>query len=342
MTPISHSKPWLLPQDDIALQGILRSAWTIGGPFQREARAIIARMTGSDRSFLFPSGRVALSAALRALALPANSGVVVQAYACDAVAWAIEAAGYRAVLCDLGEGWLCSPDSVAAVLDEGVRAILLAPPFGLFQSAEPFRAFGLPIIHDLCQANPAVLSDRWGQAGDLAVFSFHPTKYLGAAGGGAVAICKTSYEAALSIDEDEFGATAPLNEFAAALIVEQFRRVDQARDRRRDLVMRYRDLLPGHWSAPLARCADVTQGDLFRFVLKIPGLDFEAVRDACAAQSIAVRRGVDALLEGTSAERFGQAHLAYATTLSLPLHPTLVPEDADRVAGLVRAVDAQG
>ena len=179
---ISHSKPWILPQDLDALRAVAASGWLVGGPTRARTRGALADVVGGASAALFPSGRAALSSALRALDIPPGAGIMVQTYACDAVRWAIKAAGFDVVLCDIDAGWTCSPATIAAAMTPSVRALILAPPFGLFQSAAPFRKFGLPIVHDLCQANPAGLKGRWDEAGDLAALSFHPTKYLGRGG----------------------------------------------------------------------------------------------------------------------------------------------------------------
>src|SRR5262249_35213628 len=136
---------------------------------------------------LFSSGRSALRAGLEALQLPPSSGIIVQTYVCDAVLWAIGASGHRPVLSDIGQGWTCGVEQMMTVMDGSCKALVLAPPFGFFQSAQPFRRLGLPIVHDLCQASPRLLrAQRPHDIGDLAVLSFHPTKYMCAAGGGAI------------------------------------------------------------------------------------------------------------------------------------------------------------
>ncbi len=328
---ITHSKPWMLAQDADAAAEITRTGWLVGGPAREAARRAITSATGAQASFLFPSGRVALASALRALDLPAGAGVVVQAYACDAVVWAIRSAGLKPVLCDLQDGWTCGPDSVGEVLSPEVAALILAPPFGLFQSAAPFRGFGLPIIHDLCQANPAILANRWADAGDLVTLSFHPTKYAGAAGGGAVLGGQGTHHRRLELLEAEWSRSAPVGDLTAALIVNQIGRIPMIQTRRAQVAAAFKASLPAAWTGPFSAQADVDDGDLFRFPMRIDGLDFGRARALCEARGVAVRRGVDAILSDAGLHSFPKAEAALGSSLSLPFYPALSDGEVEQI-----------
>ena len=175
---MAHSSPSIGAAEIEAVRAVLQSGQLAGGTALPEFRREISRIAGAGRTFIFPSGRVAVLAALAALNVERGRSVVVQTYVCDAVVWAIKQAGLVPTFCDIGAGWVATPETVAQAISDRAGAIVLAPPFGLFQSAQPFREFGLPIIHDLCQASPATLADRWEEAGDLIALSFHATKYL--------------------------------------------------------------------------------------------------------------------------------------------------------------------
>jgi dTDP-4-amino-4,6-dideoxygalactose transaminase len=330
VAPIPHSKPWIVPSDVQALDRVAASGWLIGGPAAADAAEAAAVAAGAGGAALFPSGRAALSAAVAALGLPPGSGIAVQTYACDAVAWAIAEAGCRPIPCDLQpDSWTCEPEAIDVVRGRGIAAVVLAPPFGLFQSARPFRKLGLPIVHDLCQADLTVLKDRWDDAGDLVAVSFHPTKYYGGAGGGAV-LSRDAMEPAIRAAAERWSGFAPLSELAASLIVEQLARAEAIRARRAALAAIYRDALPEAWTTSFAAAVDVADGSLFRFVLRIDDLAFDALRDDCAADGVTVRRGVDALLAPLP-----EALRRLATTVSIPFYPALSADEAGQVAATV-------
>jgi dTDP-4-amino-4,6-dideoxygalactose transaminase len=308
----------------------------LGGGRLREFRSSLLGLTGGTEALLFSSGRFALLAALKAIGAPPGSDVVVQTYVCGAVPWAIEQANLSPVFCDLGSGWVATPQTVERQLTRKTAAILLAPPFGLFQDATPFRGLGLPIIHDLCQCNPLVLDGRWQEAGDFCALSFHPTKYLCAVGGGAIisngsrsngsGSATPGYQQRLAAFAQDWLEAAPINDIQAAIGCAQVSRVQSFRQRRRLLVESYLAALPEHLTQTLHTEIDVSVSDLFRLVLRSANIDFPRLRQAFAARGIAVRRGVDDLAHRTRGESDAQypcALKALAQTLSLPLYPAL-------------------
>ncbi len=79
-------------------------------------------------------------------------------------------------------------DTVRAALTPRTTAIVAVDLFGLPAPVAEIRALGVPVIEDAAQAIGAWLGDRRaGTLGDIATFSFYPSKNLGAFGdGGAV------------------------------------------------------------------------------------------------------------------------------------------------------------
>ncbi len=167
---ITHSQPWIGKREVDAVADVLRSGMLIGGDAGVEFRHALNRLVGGDKAVtLFASGRMAIQAALTALDLPSGSSIIVQSYVCDAVLWAIREAGHCPLLCDIADGWVANVEQMEAVFTADCGAIILAPPFGFRQSAAAFRQFGVPIVHDLCQASPNVLVDASPEA--LAILS---------------------------------------------------------------------------------------------------------------------------------------------------------------------------
>jgi dTDP-4-amino-4,6-dideoxygalactose transaminase len=309
----------------------MRSRILVGGGRVDGYRDALAEVTGADELILCPTGRFALFAALKAIPVEGRVEVIVQTYVCDAVTWAIEQANLDPVFCDIGPDWLPTPETVAARVTDRTAAIILAPPFGLFQPATPFRRFGLPIIHDLCQSNPLTVAGRWDEAGDICTFSFHPTKYLCAAGGGAAAVknrCTSHPDLAKALVDFEarWREATPMNELQAAMGITQLERIDALRRRRGELAARYLAAISSRFSEALTRAADVTTADLFRFVVRSSDLDFPTLHDAFATAGIAVRRGVDQLAHRVAGQRdddYPNATRAFAETMSLPFYPEL-------------------
>lgn len=295
--------------------------------------AAFALELGQKRNFagaqLSSSGRVAIVEALRALTLPQGKQVLVQTYVCNAVVWAIEEAGLTPQFCDLGDEWIASAETMKSAITEATVAIILAPPFGFVQPVSEFRQFGLPIVHDLCQASPLAieaLDER--DLGDMIVLSFDPTKYMCAGGGGALVDRRTSAKEV----ERTPGSLPPINEMQAALGRVQLRKLMVFRSRRSELARLFG--ATGWTGGMLASLGDNELGDLFRFPARL-GVGFEDMAKAFSDRGILVRRGVDSLAHrsyGLADSQFPMAVRAFQETVSIPFYPALTDSEAETIA----------
>jgi len=339
---IWHSRPMLGAEEARACADVVSSGMFIGGEATALFRRRLMGLAGNATAQLFSSGRQALLAALRTLELPPRSGVVMPTYVCDAVAWAVTAAGLRPVLCDVGQHWLVTPETVEAAIDPDCAAILLPPPFGLLQSAKPFRDFGLPIIHDLCQASPQLLAEtQSGDLGDILVLSFHPTKYACAGGGGATLSFTAKYGARLAVIEQERMGDSPFTELQAAIGSVQLEKLAAFSTRRTELYMRYAAAIPDPVLDTLHSARDVPEGYLLRMPLIVPHGLASDYFPAFAERGIIVRQGVDNLVHrrlALSDDAFPNAADAFARTLSMPFYPALSDVEASRVAEALTAI----
>jgi dTDP-4-amino-4,6-dideoxygalactose transaminase len=210
----------------------------------------------------------------------------------------------------------------------------LAPPFGLVQSALNFRKFNLPIVHDLCQASPGALAgfDR-SALGDVAIFSFHPTKYICAAGGGAAIDFDGGRAASLRKIAKAFSQSASFNELHAAIGLAQIARLDSFQTTRAKIFDRFLAAAPTPSSAKLRASIDVGTGMMFRFPLTVTG----DVKDRIAAferRGIVVRHGVDRLSHRDASlddAQFANAALALNKTLCIPFYPALSDSEIVRI-----------
>jgi dTDP-4-amino-4,6-dideoxygalactose transaminase len=133
------------------------------------------------------NGTDALTIALRAAGVGAGDDVVVPSFTFYATAEAVVTAGARPVFCDVDPATFCvTPDTVKAALTPSTKAIV---PVDLFGNVAPdLRELGVPVVEDAAQAAGASLGGRRaGALGDVATFSFFPSKNLPCLGdGGAV------------------------------------------------------------------------------------------------------------------------------------------------------------
>jgi dTDP-3-amino-3,4,6-trideoxy-alpha-D-glucose transaminase len=134
------------------------------------------------------NGTDAITIALRALGIAPGQEVVVPSFTFYASVEAVIAAGARPVFCDVDPDTRnVTADTVRAALTAGTKAILSVDLFG--SPAPDLRSLGLPVLEDAAQAAGASLEGRRaGSLGDVATFSFYPSKNLPCLGdGGAIA-----------------------------------------------------------------------------------------------------------------------------------------------------------
>jgi dTDP-4-amino-4,6-dideoxygalactose transaminase len=139
------------------------------------------------------SGTEALHLALAACEIGASDEVVTVAHTAVATIAAIELAGATPVLVDIEPDFFTlDPSKLEAAITPRTKAIvpvhIYGQPANLDAIASIAARHGLRVIEDCAQAHGALYREkRAGSWGDMACFSFYPTKNLGAIGdGGAV------------------------------------------------------------------------------------------------------------------------------------------------------------
>lgn len=181
---------------DAAISRVLASGWYILGNEVAAFEETFAAYIGCQFSIGVASGTEALVLALRAIDVGAGDYVAAPAHTAVATVAAIELAGARPLLIDI--------DPATYAIDVQAFADALVRPVGRISAVIPVhlygqcgdleaivdlaRRYGVRVIEDCAQCHGGMLGTRrLGSFGDMAAFSFYPTKNLGAFGdGGAV------------------------------------------------------------------------------------------------------------------------------------------------------------
>jgi dTDP-4-amino-4,6-dideoxygalactose transaminase len=152
-----------------------------------------ARYCGVEHAIAVNSGTSALHLALLAAGIGPGDEVITTAMTFLATAAAIIYAGARPVLVDVDQATNCmDPGKLEAVISKRTKAILPVHLYGYVAEMDAINEIasrhGLLVIEDAAQAHGAVYHGKCaGALGQLAAFSFYPSKNLGAFGeGGAV------------------------------------------------------------------------------------------------------------------------------------------------------------
>jgi len=190
---LSRARARIAPQLAERWRRILDANAFVLGPEVQELERAFAGLLEATGVVAVANGTDALVVALRALGLSPGDEVIVPAFSFFATAECVLLAGGVPVFCDIDPATFnLDPEDCAARVTErtvGVIGVhLYGRPFDFGRLREVVTARGLWLVEDAAQAHGA----RWrgrrvGTLGELAAWSFYPTKNLGAFGdGGAV------------------------------------------------------------------------------------------------------------------------------------------------------------
>jgi dTDP-4-amino-4,6-dideoxygalactose transaminase len=183
-----------------AIQRVLDSGWYILGDEVTRFEAEFSNYLGATYCAGVASGTEAIQLALMAAGIGAGDEVIAPANTCMPSIFGIQSTGARAVLADVDpDSYTISPAAIEEAITGRTKAILPVHLYGHPCDMEPIntvaKAHSLIVVEDCAQAHGARYKGRLcGTLGDLAAFSFYPSKNLGAIGdGGAVVTQSEDY-----------------------------------------------------------------------------------------------------------------------------------------------------
>ncbi len=345
---------------DAAALEVLRSGWYVLGPQVRAFEEEFAAWLGLPDAAGVASGTDALLLALLACGIGPGDEVITPSHTAVATVAAIELAGARPVFADIRpDTFTLDPGSAAAAITPATRAIVAVHLYGQMADMDALAALanrhGLILVEDCAQAHGATSQGRLaGAVGDIACFSFYPTKNLGAAGdGGLVASARPALvERVRSLRQygwreryisAESGLNSRLDELQAALLRVKLRRLDAWNLRRQALAGRYDELLTGTGVTTPA----VTPGNRHVYHLYVVR---SAQRDRLQAHLARCGIGTAIHYPVPVHQQPAYRHLApagglpvtehaAAEILSLPMYPQMPLDHVVQVAQCVRQVD---
>ncbi|MCC6804435.1 MAG: DegT/DnrJ/EryC1/StrS family aminotransferase [Anaerolineae bacterium] len=245
-----------------AVDRVLDSGWYILGPeveaFERE----FAAYHSVGYAVGVANGTDAIELALRAAGVGRGDEVITVAHTAVPTVCAVERAGASPVLVDIDPTtYTIDPAAVEAAITPRTKAIL---PVHLYGHPADLNALvgiaqrhKLLLVEDCAQAHGARDNGRLvGTFGDLAAFSFYPTKNLGAYGDGGAVITSDpqlaerlkrlrNYGQVRRYHHAERGMNSRLDEMQAALLRVKLQHLDAINDARREIAAAYDRSLRG-------------------------------------------------------------------------------------------------
>jgi UDP-4-amino-4-deoxy-L-arabinose-oxoglutarate aminotransferase len=335
---IPHSQPWLSDADKQAVTVVLGSGMIAQGQLVHQFETEVAHYLGLAGGVAVASGSTALVLALKALNVKCNDEVILPTYVCKSVLESVLSVGAKPVLCDIGNDWRMTQETIASKVTSHTAAIIVVHLFGIASETQAIKSFGIPIIEDCCQAFGASFNDtKVGSIGTIGILSFHATKCLTTGEGGmAVSNSSTLLERMRSLrDGNHYSLDrrilAPMTDLQAALGLSQLARYAQFLKRRQEIA--------NYYFHHLQNCSihipeTIRQLSIFfRFPVRVQK-DFETSQQQFNQYNIHVRRGVDNLLHrllGLDKNLFPIAERLFTETVSLPIYPALSNEEIKKI-----------
>ncbi len=340
---------------DDAVARVLKSGWFILGPEVATFEKEFAAYLGAQHAIGVGSGTEALHLALLAFGIGAGDEVITVPNTAVATVAAIELTGARPVLCDVrADSMLMDTNKLTHAITSRTRAIVPVHLFGQSADLDPIlelaRAKNIFVLEDCAQAHGATYrGKRVGTFGDIAAFSFYPTKNLGAYGdGGAIVTNDVKLAERVKLlrqygwreryASDIKGLNSRLDEMQAAILCVKLRHLDAWNTARRERAALFTELLRnvtppremayGQSAYHLYVIQSARRDELAAY-LKTRGIGTAihypyAIHEQAAYANLGYRKGHLPVAEKLARE-----------ILSLPLYPELPLDDVRAVAKAV-------
>ena len=355
-----------------AIASVCESQRFILGPEVGRFEEAAAAACGVPFAIGCASGTDALWLSLAALKIGPGDAVITTPFSFFATVSSILRCGAKPILADIDEKTFnLSVDSTRELLenesgDERVVGVMPVHLYGQCADMNGFTALakeqGLKVIEDAAQAFGASWEGvRAGALGDVAAFSFYPTKNLSAFGDAGMVTTKDSVtsERAKMLRahgmrrryfHDEVGWNSRLDTLQAAVLEVKLRRVEAGNARRRELAELYNQRftaagLVGATTADgvVLPFTDPRAGHVFhQYVIRAPRRD--ALREYLTGLSIGSEVYYPQPLHMQESLRFlgykqgdfPVSERAAAEVLALPMYPELRVEELDSVVEAIR------
>lgn len=255
---IAEQTNLLHPQFMEALDRVLKLGQFILGPEVKQFEADMALKLKVKSAIGVANGTDALVLALDALGIGEGDEVITTPYTFFATAETICRVGATPVFIDvLEDTYNMDPMKIEAAITSKTKAIMPVHIFGNpvdFDSIkEVAKKYNLFIIEDACQAIGANYKDcEVGALGDVACFSFFPTKNLGGFGDGGLITTNNEQLAEkirmlrfhgqkVKYQNEMLGYNSRLDEMQAAILNVKLPHLELWNERRRTIAKQYND-----------------------------------------------------------------------------------------------------
>ena len=353
----------------VAIRNVLNSGRYILGQEVESFEQEFASYIGASFGIGVASGTDAIEIALRSLDIGHRDLVFTVSHTAVATITAFERCGATPVLVDIEDSTFTMDPSH---LDHTIKSIknntlstkgqpkviipvhLYGHPVEMAAIMDIANKYDLYVIEDCAQAHGAEISDRnVGSFGQMAAFSFYPTKNLGAIGDGGIVVTSDGelQQKLLSLRqygwEERYISSTPginsrLDEIQAAILRVKLRYLEESNKRRIHIAKMYGRLLENTFFQLPRRVGENTRHVYHQYVIRAKNRD--EVRAYLQANGVgsAIHYPVPIHLQpayhghiSISLDRLLRTERVCREILSLPMYPELRDEQIHRICDIL-------
>lgn len=340
------------------VSAVLKSGNYILGGRTREFEGGFSEFAGAKHGVAVSSGTAALQLALLACGIKPGDEVITTPFTFIATANAILHVGARPVFADIEpETYTISLEEVRKTVTRKTRAIIPVHIYGHPCDMDPIMEIaeknGLKVIEDACQAHGARYKNRpVGSIGDVACFSFYPSKVMTVCGDGGM-VTTNNQEVAERVEmlrnqgrnrgekylHHAVGFNFRMSELAAAIGMRELEMLPEWIEKRRGVAEAYSELLDRR---KVVLPAERDWAYSVYYVYTIRSRERDALKKRLDGNGIGTGIYYPVPLHMQPAYkdlgisgRFPETEKACREILSIPMHPYLTREELERVAKVV-------
>ncbi|MEF2230689.1 MAG: DegT/DnrJ/EryC1/StrS family aminotransferase [Pseudodesulfovibrio sp.] len=357
-----YLKEYAEEKDEIlsAVSEVLESGKLILGPNVSAFEEEFARYCGTKHGIGVDNGTNAITLALRAVGINPGDEVITVANTAVPTVSAIVSMGATPVFVDIDPcTYLMDTDTIEQTITDKTACILPVHLYGQCVAMDTVNALarkhGLKVIEDCAQAHGARQNGQVaGSMSDASSFSFYPTKVLGAFGDGGIVLTSSDevrdrlkrlrfYGMESVYYAVEHGYNSRLDELHAAILRKKLAHLDEYIRDRRKLAQIYDEMLADtDLRLPATGCDNfhvyylyvVRHAQRDRIMEKLKERDIHL--NISYPWPIHTMKGYEYL--GYAEGALPHTEAAAKEIFSLPMYPTLDPQDAERVCLALKSI----
>ncbi|MCA9400429.1 MAG: DegT/DnrJ/EryC1/StrS family aminotransferase [Candidatus Omnitrophica bacterium] len=350
------------------LESVFRKSNFILGEEEKEFEKQFAEYCQADYGVGVNSGTDALYLALSALDVTVGDEVIIPAFTFIATSLCISYTGAKPVLVDIEpDTYNIDPNKLEAAITKNTKAIIPVHLYGQPANMDEINAIAkkhhIKVIEDAAQSHGAEYKNkRVGSLGDIACFSFYPTKGLGGFGDGGMVVTndKNIYEKVCMLrdygrqgryEHKIKGYNSRLDTVQAVVLSAKLQYLDEWNDMRRKHAAEYEAALKGidGLTTPSVRTDRTHVYQTYAVMIKDDEKSDELRRDILCRQ-LKDEKGIGVLIHypipihlqeayadlGHKRGDFPISEKISDQELSLPMYPHMTMDHIKYVAGSVK------